>query len=174
MPSLLKELIYKETRKSFEGANSIVFIDFNTFTQPDSITIRAEAKKINATARVIKNSISIRVLNDLGVEGSDAILKGSVLALVGEEPVGISKVAADFNKKNKKGEPLGGVVEGKLVSADEVKALSKLPSKEVLIGQFVNVVAAPLRGLVTVLNGNIRGLAVAMNAIKEKKEKESV
>jgi len=76
-------------------------------------------------------------------------------------------------KKFKKGEILGGVVDGAVVSADEVKALSKLPSKDALVGMFVNVVAAPLRGLVTVLNGNIRGLALALNAVKEKKEQEA-
>jgi large subunit ribosomal protein L10 len=173
MPSLLNQLIYKETRKSFEDNSAVVFVNYNTFTQEDSVAIRELAKQSDATARVIKNAVSAIALKDLGVEGADALLKGPALAVLGNDPVAASKVAADFSKKFKKGEILGGVVDGAVVSADEVKALSKLPSKDALVGMFVNVVAAPLRGLVTVLNGNIRGLALALNAVKEKKEQEA-
>lgn len=174
MPSLLNQLIHKETKKAFEDNPSTVFVNYNTFTQDDSVAYRAKAKEVGASARVIKNSVAAIALKDLGVEGAEAMLQGPVLAVMGEDPVSVAKVAADFAKANKdKGEILGGVIENKVVSADDVKALSKLPSKEVLVGMFVNVVAAPLRGLVTVLNGNIRGLAQVMAAIKDKKEQET-
>ena len=87
--------------------------------------------------------------------------------------MGVSKAAANFEKKEQKGAALGGLVDGALVTAADVKALSKLPSKEALVGMFVNVVATPLRGLVTVMGGNLRGLAQVLNAIKENKEKEA-
>jgi|SaaInlStandDraft_1057018.scaffolds.fasta_scaffold02674_4 large subunit ribosomal protein L10 len=173
MPSLLNQLIHRETKKAFEDNSSVVFVNYNTFTQDDSVAFRAKATEVGASARVIKNSVAAIALKDLGVEGADALLAGPVLAVMGEDPVSVSKVAADFARKKKKGEVLGGVVDLKLVGADEVNALSKLPSKEALVGMFVNVVASPLRGLVTVLNGNIRGLAQVMNAIKEKKEQEA-
>jgi large subunit ribosomal protein L10 len=174
MPSLLNQLIYKETRKSLEENSAIVFVNYNTFTQENSVAIRELAKQVDATACVVKNAVTTIAFKDMGIEGAEAILKGPVLAILGNDPVAVSKVAADFKKKAKKGDALGGVVDGALVSADEVVALSKLPSKDILIGMFVNVVAAPLRGLVTVLNGNIRGLAIALNAVKEKKEQEAV
>lgn len=170
MPSLLNELIYKEVRKAFEESPASVFIDYQGFTQEDSVVLRSKAKEVGATARVVKNSIAKLVLKDLGIEGAEALVKGQTIAIMGEDPVGNAKVAVDFAKENKKGEALGGVVDGAVVDAEQVKALSKLPSKEVLVGMFVNVVASPLRGLVTVLNGNLQGLAVALNAIKEKKE----
>jgi large subunit ribosomal protein L10 len=173
MPSLLNQLIHRETKKAFEDHPSVVFVNYNTFTQDDSVAFRDKAKAVGANARVIKNSVAAIALKELGVDGADAILAGPVLAILGQDPVAVSKVAADFAKAKKKGEILGGVIDFKLVNASEVNALSKLPSKEVLIGMFVNVVAAPLRGLVTVLNGNIRGLALVVNAIKEKKEKEN-
>lgn len=173
MPSLLNQLIHKETKKAFEDNPSTVFVNYNTFTQDDSVAYRAKAKEAGASARVIKNSVAAIALKELGVEGADSILGGPVLAVMGEDPVSVAKVASAFKKENDKGDVLGGVVDGKLVSADDVKALSKLPSKEVLVGMFVNVVASPLRGLVTVLNGNIRGLAQVMAAIKDKKEQET-
>lgn len=171
MPSLLNQLIYKETRKAFEENEALIFVDYNTFNQGESESIRVEATKAGGTARVVKNSIASLVLKDLGHESAKDFLKGPCVALVGEDPVGLAKVAADFAKKNKKGEALGGLVDGAVITADDVKALSKLPSKEVLVGMFVNVVAAPLRGLVTVMSGNMRGFANVLNAIKEQKEK---
>jgi large subunit ribosomal protein L10 len=173
MPSLLNQLIHRETKKAFEDNSSTVFVNYNTFTQDDSVAYRAMAKEVGASARVIKNSVAAIALKDMGVEGTEAMLAGPVLAVMGEDPVSVAKVAADFAKKHKKGDILGGVVDLKLVGADEVNALSKLPSKDVLVGMFVNVVASPLRGLVTVLNGNIRGLAQVMAAIKDKKEQEA-
>ncbi|MBF0198965.1 MAG: 50S ribosomal protein L10 [Planctomycetes bacterium] len=173
MPSILNQLIYKETRNVFESSTAVIFIDYQSFVQADAVAIRDEATKVGGTARVVKNSISSIVLKDLGYEATEAILKGQVVALCGEDAVALAKVAADFAKKNKKGEALGGIVDGAVISAADVATLSKLPSKDQLVGMFVNVVAAPLRGFVTVLNGNIKGLAVALNAIKEKKEKEA-
>jgi len=171
MPSLLNQLIYKETRKVFEESAAIIVLDYNTFNQDDALNIRAAAVKAGGTARVVKNSIATIVLKDLGYEGCESFLNGPCLALIGEDPVGLAKAAAEFEKKRKLGAALGGIVDKMVISADDVKALSKLPSKEVLVGMLVNVVAAPLRGLVTVLGGNIRGLAQVLNAIKENKEK---
>ena len=172
MPSLLNQLIYKETRKVFEESEALIFVDYNTFTQDDSVAIRAAAVEAAGTARVVKNSIAALVLKDLGYERCADFMKGPCLALIGNDPVGLSKAAADFEKKNKKGATLGGLVDGNVITAADVEALSKLPSKEALVGMFVNVVAAPLRGLVTVMGGNLRGLAQVLNAIKENKEKE--
>lgn len=173
MPSLLNTLILKETKASFEANSAVVFVNYDTFTQTDSVAMREAAAAAEGTARVVKNAVANVALKELGVEGAEAILKGPVLALFGNDPVAMSKVAADFSKKNKKGKPLGAVVDGAIVSSEDVMALSKLPSRDALVGMFVNVVAAPLRGLVTVLNGNIRGLAIALNAVKEKKEQEA-
>jgi large subunit ribosomal protein L10 len=173
MPSLLNTLILKETKKSFEDNSAVVFVNYNTFTQDDSVAMREAATAVESTARVVKNAVASVALKELGIEGSEAILKGPVLAIYGNDPVAVSKVAADFFKKNKKGEPLGALVDGAIVGKEDVMALSKLPSRDALVGMFVNVVAAPLRGLVTVLNGNIRGLAIALNAVKEKKEQEA-
>ena len=173
MPSLLNQLIYKETRKAFEENEALVFIDYNTFTQTDSENIRDEAGKAGGTARVVKNSIAALVLKDLGHESAKDFLKGPCMALVGEDPVALAKAAMDFSKKNKKGAPLGGLVDGAVITADDVKALSKLPSKDVLVGMFVNVLAAPLRGLVNCLEWKHKRVRQVLNAIKEKKEKEA-
>jgi large subunit ribosomal protein L10 len=120
----------------------------------------------------LKNSIAEKVLSKNGCEVSH-LLKGSVLALMGNDPVALAKAAADFNKAKKKGNLLGGVLDGSVLSAEQALALSKLPSRDQLIAQTCGVIAAPLRGLVTVLNANISGFARALDAIRVKKEQEA-
>jgi len=173
MPSLLNKLIYKETKSAFEDASSIVFMNYLHFDQKDAIDIRDAAKKADASARVIKNSVAALVLADLGHGDVEQLLQGPVVAILGKDPVGVSKSAMSFVKSNKKGEVLGAIVDGAIVSGDDVKALSKLPSREALLGQVAGLLASPMTGLVTVLDANIKGLAVALNAIKEKKEQEA-
>jgi large subunit ribosomal protein L10 len=161
MPSLLNQLIYKETRKSFEENSALIFVNYNTFNQQDAIVIRAAALAAEGKACVVKNAVSAIVLKDMGIEGAAEFLKGPALVIMGNDPVAMSKVAADFAQKakGKKGAPLGGIVDGAVISAATVTALSKIPPRQVLLGMLVNVISSPMRGL-----------AVALNAIKEKNE----
>jgi large subunit ribosomal protein L10 len=173
MPSLLNKIIYKETKKAFEDASSIVFMNYLHFDQKDAVDIRAASKNADASARVIKNSVAQLVLKDMGYGDVEALMQGPVIVVLGSDPVGAAKASAGFIKSNKKGEILGGIVDGAIVSDADVKALSKLPSREALLGQVAGLLAAPMTGLVTVLDANIKGCAVVLNAIKEKKEKEA-
>jgi large subunit ribosomal protein L10 len=63
-----------------------------------------------------------------------------------------------------------GVVEGRIIDVNGVKALADLPSREVLISRVLAGFNAPITGFVNVLNGNIRGLVVALKAIADQKE----
>ena len=88
------------------------------------------------------------------------------------DPVAAAKILVDFAKKNDKLEIKAGFVDGKVINVDEVKALAELPPREVLIAKVLGGFNAPISGFVNVLNGNLRGLAVALNAIAEKKAAE--
>ncbi len=107
------------------------------------------------------------------VEGAEALFQGPTLVLLGKDPAAVSKAAIKFHKKTDKGAPTGGWVEGRVVGAEDVKKLSALPSREVLLGQVASVVAAPLAGFARVLNANICNLAYALEAVRGKKEKEA-
>lgn len=162
MPSLINKLIYQETKSFLGSAASIVFVNYDGFTQEDADFLRQEVKKEQGKAFLLKKSVALLVLKEMGYD-VDSIFQGSVLALVSSEPVGISKAVAAFQKKNKtKGAPLGGIVDGVLVSADDVLAISKLPSREGLISQVLSVMVAPLRGL-----------AIALDAIRKQKEESA-
>lgn len=173
MPSLLNQLIYKETKAAFEGVSSVVFINYDKYEQDDLLKVRSEAKAADAGARVVKNSILLKVFKELGVEDLDTILSGQVLAISGDDVAGVTKAATKVVKELKKGKVLGGVLDGVVINSDQVKELSNLPSREVLIGQVLGLLVSPIRGLVTVLDANISGFARVLNAVKEKKEQEA-
>lgn len=173
MPNLLNKLIYKETRRFFETWRHSVFLKFNGFTPADSAKIRSLAKTAGGKACVIKNTIAEIVLKDLGHASPEKLFDGSILVLFGNDPVAIAKAASAFLKETKKGESTGGIIEGKIVGAEDVKELAKLPPREVLIARTVCVIAAPLCGLATVLKANLSGLAIALGAVLKKKENET-
>ena len=101
------------------------------------------------------------------------ILKGTTSVAVCEnDPVAAAKVVAEFSKKVAAQEKFiikGGFVDGKVISVPEVKALADLPSREILIATVLGTMIAPVRGLATVLDANISGLARVINAIAEQK-----
>ena len=91
------------------------------------------------------------------------------MALSDTDVIAPAKVMAEYAKKYEKLEIKAGVVEGKVFDVEAIKALAALPSKEELIAKALGSLKAPINGLVNVLNGNIRGLVIALNAIAEKK-----
>ena len=116
---------------------------------------------------------------EAGLDGIIEHLEGTTaLAFSKEDAVAPAKVICDFMKKNKLEDPgiltiKVGLVEGKVISDKEVKALANLPSREELIAKLLGSMNAPIANTVGVLSGVIRNAVYVLNAIKEKKEKES-
>ena len=98
------------------------------------------------------------------------MLEGTTaLATSEEDYVAAAKILCEYAEKNKNFEIKSGYVDGGVLGVDEIKDLAKLPSKEVLVAKALGGLNAPISGFVTVLNGNIRGLACVLNAIAEQK-----
>ena len=81
-----------------------------------------------------------------------------------------AKLIAEFIKENRIMEIKGGLVEGKVINADAVKALANLPPREVLIAKMLGSMQSPITGLVNVLQGSIRNLVYALDAVRQQKE----
>ena len=123
---------------------------------------------------VIKNSIIRFAAKETGYEDLDEHLSGpTALAISFQDPVAPSKVLSKYAKEYKVLEIKAGIVEGNIVDVEEIKAIASLPSREELVARVVGGLSGPLYGIVSVLNANIRGLAVALNAIAEKKQAEA-
>ena len=162
-----KESIVSSLQEEVNGMKSAVFFNYFGLPVKEINLLRNDCRKENIGYKVAKKTLLKKVLAE---KGYDADLSGEVAVLFGrQDEVAPAKVIAAFAKTHDKAKIVGGVLEGQFITADKVKALSRLPSKQELLAKVVGSIASPLSGFVNVLQGNLRGLVYTLNAIKEKK-----
>ncbi len=166
-----KESEIKEFVDGFTKSNAVVFADLSGLKVNDASSFRRIAKKEDVAINMAKKTLLKIALKEAAVTAVDAKdLGGSVSMLFGfGDAVAPAKVLEEFRKMHAGVKVLGGILEGKWMSADQVVALAKLPSKQQLLGQLVGTLNAPISGFVNVLAGNLRGLVTSLNAIKDAK-----
>ena len=175
--NLPKENTLNQKREVVEGisskmkaAKAMVFADYRGLTVEQDTQLRSALRKAGVDYKVVKNTLTRFAANENGLEGLDNYLSGpTAMASSETDPVAPAKIMSEYAKKYDKLEIKAGVVEGKIISLEGVKALAELPPREVLIAKVLGGFNAPISGFVNVLNGNIRGLVVALNAIAEQK-----
>ena len=155
-----------------KAAKAMVFADYRGLTVEQDTELRRALREAGVEYKVVKNTLTRFAAEENGLEELYPHLTGPTsMASSDTDPVAPAKVLSEFAKKFDKLELKIGVVEGKIVDVDGIKALAALPSKEELIARALGGFNAPISGFVNVLNANIRGLVVALNAIAEQKEK---
>ena len=138
----------------------ILLTDYRGINVEDVTKLRTDVRNANAEYRVIKNNITKRALAEAGIEGLDAQLEGpTAVVLNSEDYLQTAKAIYEFTKKNDFYKIKGGIIDGKVMSVEEIITLAKLPSKETLIGMLAGA-----------LLGNISKLAVALNEVAKQKE----
>lgn len=141
-------------------AKLILLTDYRGINVTDVTELRTNLRNTNATYRVIKNNITRRALQEAGIEGLDESLTGPTAVIMSNEDyLEPSKAIYEFSKNNEYYKIKGGVIEGKVMSAEEIITLAKLPSREVLLSMLAGA-----------LLGNISKVAVALNEVKKLKE----
>lgn len=141
-------------------AKLILLTDYRGINVTDVTELRTNLRNANATYRVIKNNITRRALQEAGIEGLDESLTGPTAVIMSNEDyLEPSKAIYEFSKNNEYYKIKGGVIEGKVMSAEEIITLAKLPSREVLLSMLAGA-----------LLGNISKVAVALNEVKKLKE----
>ncbi|HEX3029990.1 MAG TPA: 50S ribosomal protein L10 [Clostridia bacterium] len=165
-----KKQVVQELSNKVKSAKSIVLADYRGLTVEQDTELRSALRKAGIDYKVVKNTLTRFAMKENGLGEIDTFLNGpTAMAVSDTDPVAPAKVLSEFAKKFEKLELKVGVVEGKVIDVNGIKALADLPSKEVLIAKVLGGFNAPISGFVNVLNGNIRGLVVALNAIAEQK-----
>ena len=146
-----------------------VIVNYKGITVADDTKLRRDLRAAGNTYKVVKNTLLGRALKDAGVEGLDSYLEGTTaIAYHDSDYVSAAKILTKFADTNKTFEVKVGFVDGDIVDVAGVKNLAELPSKEVLVAKALGGLNAPISGFATVLNGTLKGLVVALNAIAEK------
>ena len=134
--------------------------------------LRRQLRAAGVEYKVYKNTLARRALRELDLEGAADSLDGPTAWAFSSDPVAPAKILKDFARKSKQVTMVGGVLGGKPVSAEQLKALASLPSREQLLAQVVGTIAAPLRNLVGTLTAVPRNLVNVLDQIQKKKSEE--
>jgi len=163
-----KELV-SEIKSKLSKSKSIAFVNYSGTTVAENTELRNKFRKSGAEFKVYKNRLVLRALNELGITGAETYLQGAnAIAFGFEDEIAPAKILVEAGK-NKKFKIVFGILGNKLASAEDINTLAKLPSKEILVAKLLGLLSAPATSLVSVLSAPVRGLAVALNAIGEKK-----
>ncbi len=164
-----KKAIVADLAEKLKNSCAGVIVNYKGINVSDDTKLRKELREAGVEYFVVKNTLLQRAANEAGLEGLDPVLEGTTaIAISHDDHVAAARILCGFAEKNEFFNAKAGFVEGKVISEAEVNDLAKLPTKEVLVAKALGGLNAPISGFVTVLNGTIRGLVVALNAIAEK------
>jgi large subunit ribosomal protein L10 len=154
-----------------DESTAVFAVDYRGISVAQAAELRSKLREADATFQVVKNSLTERAADQVGAESLKALLAGpTALTFVRGDAALAAKAVADQARATQLLPFKGGLMDGETVDADQIRAISRLPSREVLYGQLVGIVASPISGLVRTLGGLVGGLAVALGQVREKKE----
>lgn len=146
--------------EQMKEAKLILLTDYRGINVTDDTTLRKDLRNAGAKYTIIKNNITKRALAECGIEGLEEKLEGpTAVVMSSEDYLEPSKVIYKFSKDNEYYTIKGGVIEGKVMTAEEIITLAKLPSRETLLSMLAGA-----------LLGNISKVAVALDQVRIQKE----
>ena len=165
-----KVAVVAEATRLLAATEALYLSDYRGLKVSELTELRAKLRDGGATLRVLKNTLARRAAAEAGREQIVPLLTGpTAVTFCGADPVAPAKALVEFMRTHPQLIVRGGLLQGDMVDADGVRALSALPPRDVLLAQVVGTMAAPLTGLVTVLQGTISGFARALQQIVEQK-----
>jgi large subunit ribosomal protein L10 len=169
MPNKAKVELVGQIRENLDAADAVWVVDYRGLTVKQAEDLRAKIREQGATFKVYKNSFAERAFADLELPSLGTILEGpSAFVFVSGDPVASAKTLKGFAKENENLEVKGGILNGEVVTAEQVKAIADLPSRDELIAKLIGSIRSPLAGIVQVLNGPASKLVRTLDAIAEK------
>lgn len=167
----IKSQIVSEVKEKLSRSKGVVLADYRGLTVAQVTKLRAQLRAEGIEFKVLKNTMVRRAANEVGIVGLDPYLEGpTAIAFSSEDPVAPAKILTEFAKIYKLLEIKAGVVEGKVIGQDDVRALAELPPREILLAQLLGAIQSPLVGMVNVLQGPIRKLGYALEEVRKLKE----
>ena len=158
-----KEARVKELAEQFEAAKVVLLTDYRGINVADDTKLRAEIRKSGAKYTIIKNNYIKRALDLNGESELDSLLEGPTAVVIGNDDyLEPAKAIYNFAKANEYYKIKGGIIEGKVVTAEEIITLAKLPSKETLLSMLAGGLLA-----------TVSKFAVALDQVRLQKEAQA-
>ena len=165
-----KEVMVDNIAKDLQEASLIVVTGFRGLNVSAINNLRRRLREEQCHYKVSKNTLTRLACRRVGMELLEEFLQGpTAIAYAGDDPVKAAKVLNEFMKENEALTVKGGVLSGRLLKPEDVKALGEIPPKEVLLAMLCRRLQAPISGLVNVLQGNLRSLVYVLDAVRRQK-----
>jgi large subunit ribosomal protein L10 len=160
----------KFLQAKFAGAQAAVLSDYCGLNVQEMSELRGMLRKADVELHVVKNTLARRAVESTHLKPLAEYVKGPIaVALTIDDAVGMAKVLTNYTKKEPKLDVRVGIVEGRVLTAEQLTQVAELPPREVLLAQMLGAMQNPLSGLAGVLHGVLRQLLYALVAIKEAK-----
>ncbi len=165
-----KYQIVEELHAALAESSAGVVTHYRGLSVAQMSDLRRRLKDAGASIRVVKNTLVRRAAEGTEFKAAEPLFTGPVALAYGSDPVSMAKAVAEFAKEHPVLEIQGGVLDGKLIDAGEVKALAELPSREVLLAMLLSTMQSPITGLVRTLNEIPSSFVRALAAIRDQKQ----
>jgi large subunit ribosomal protein L10 len=165
-----KAAVIEEVAGQLREADAVYAVDYRGTSVPQAAELRTRLREADTRFRVVKNTLTERAADDAGAEALKQYLDGpTALVFVNGDAAVAAKTLADFRRTSGLLEFKGGWMGGDVLTAEQIDAIAKLPSREVLYGRLVGMVASPITGLASAMGGLIGGLARQLQQIAEQR-----
>jgi large subunit ribosomal protein L10 len=163
-----KSQTIQEIAAQIEGAEAIFAVDYRGISVPQAAELRGKLRETDSSFRVVKNRLTKRAAEQVGEDRLGDLLVGpTALTFVRGDTAAAAKAITTFNKEHDVLTYKGGLMGETVLDEAAFKSIARLPSREVLVGQFAGIVASPLTGIVRGLNALIQGLASQLGQIAD-------
>ena len=166
-----KEKLVEQIARELEQAELIIATDYRGLNVSGITNLRRRLRDEKCSYKVTKNTLTKLACRKIGLEALEQLLEGpTALAYTSTDPVAAAQVFIKFGKEYETFSIKGGLLAGQLLQPHQVKALGEIPPREVLLARVCSGFQAPIYGLASVLQGNLRQLVYALDAVRQQKE----
>ncbi len=164
-----KEQIVSELKDKFKKSVISVLTDYSGLNVEEISDLRRKMRLKDISYKVTKNTLFLRALKETGILIDETVFTRPIAIAFGHgDCVDTPKIINNFSKEHENLEIIGGIIEGKYVPKEKILTLANLPGREELYARIVGSLASPLRGLASVLQGNLKGLVSILSQYREK------
>lgn len=163
----------EDLKQNLQEAELAVLADYRGIDVAEITKLRSDLRAAGVKFKVAKNTLTKRAANEVGINSLDPFLEGPTVIAFSKDPVAVAKILTNFAKDKKKLDIKAGLLNGQLVSTENIKDLADLPSREELLGRVLSGMMGPLNGMVNVLQGPIRNFVYVLEAYRKQQAGEA-
>jgi large subunit ribosomal protein L10 len=168
MPNVKNQEVVKSLTEKFKAMKGLILTEYHGLTVEEISNLRLKLRPFGSEYTVVKNTLSKIAFKEAGIEVGKDFSRSTALVIESEDIVSPAKVVVEFTKTHANLKIKAGFLEGRFVNVAAIEQLSALPPKEVLIDRLLGSMNATITGFVNVLAANIRGLVTVLDAITKK------